>query len=358
MKLLFVVYGSLEQISGGYLYDRMVIDYLEDHGVRVELLRLPPCPYPLCPLQNFRAVLRRAFMTAGTYDCILIDELTHPSVFLAVSRRAAAVPVVVLLHHLKARERIGTLQRVFVRAMEARLLGGVDAVIVNSRTTKDTIRHLVRADTAVYVCPPGSDTFAGMPAPLARDPQIAPESSDPDPVRLLVTGNLIPRKGHDLLMRMLGSLTDLHWELRVVGGIVDRRFKRRVDRLARRAGVRERVRYTGVLAGKALYREYLEADVFVFPSRYEGFGIALAEAVRAGLPFVAFASGAVPEVTGGRGLFAEPGDLRFFQDKLRRLIEDAEYRDHYARLSARLSEILPTWRQTGEAFLKALREIV
>ena len=181
MKLLFVVYGSLQQISGGYLYDRMVIDYLEDQGVRVELLQLPPCPYLLCPLHNFRAALRRVFTADAAYDCIVIDELTHPSVFLAASRRSTAVPVVVLLHHLKARERIGLLRRGPVRLMEGRLLRSSDAVIVNSRTTKDTIRALARTAGAVYVCPPGCDALSGSACRPARDRQAGSQS--PVPVR-------------------------------------------------------------------------------------------------------------------------------------------------------------------------------
>ena len=103
-----------------------------------------------------------------------------------------------------------------------------------------------------------------------------------------------------MLMEILGDLTDLKWELWVVGAVVDPRFKRRVDKLARHYGLEDRIRYTGILSGQDLCQQYLKADIFVFPSRYEGFGISLAEAVRAGLPFVAFASGAVAEVTNGK----------------------------------------------------------
>jgi glycosyltransferase involved in cell wall biosynthesis len=366
MRLLFVIYGSLQQISGGYLYDRKVIDYLRDQGVEVDCLQLPACPYLLCPLHNFYAPLRRLFRgsRSGRYDCIIIDELTHPSVFLPVSRRKlSGPPVVVLLHHLKIRERIGPLLGLAARSMERSLLRRCDGIIVNSHTTRSTVGDLIDSEAKVYVCPPGSDTLVqssgvegsggGTSAPAAANAAAAER-----PVRLLITGNIIPRKGHDLLIRMLADLSDLSWELRVVGAAVDPRYKRRVDRLVRRYELGERIVYTGVLSGQALSRQYLEADLFVFPSRYEGFGISLAEAIRAGLPFVAFASGAIPEVSGGRGLLVPEGDLAGFQRHLQRLISDPAFRRQAAEISRSLASDLPTWRQTGETFLRAVKEII
>jgi glycosyltransferase involved in cell wall biosynthesis len=361
MRLLFVIYGSLQQISGGYLYDRKVIEYLKDRGIDVDCLELPPCAYLLCPLQSFYAPLRRLFRgsRAGGYDCIIIDELTHPSVFLPVSRRRPpGPPVVVLLHHLKSQERIGPLLKVVARAMERKLLRRSDRVIVNSNTTRRTAGELISSEAAIYVCPPGSNTLVRNPESEESRGEGPPRVTGQRPVRLLVTGNIIPRKGHDLLVRMLAGLSDLNWELRVVGAAVDHRYKRRVDRLVRRYTLADRIIYTGVLSGQALSRQYLEADVFVFPSRYEGFGISLAEAIRAELPFIAFASGAIPEVTGGRGLLVEEGDLAGFQQHLQRLIADPAFRRQTAELSRSLAGKLPTWSETGETFLQAIKEIV
>jgi glycosyltransferase involved in cell wall biosynthesis len=356
MRLLFIIYGSLEQISGGYLYDRKVIEYLEEQGTEVDCLQLPVLPYLLCPLHSFYAPLRRLFQDrrSSGYSCIIIDELTHPSVFFTVSRRnRSGPPVVVLLHHLKIQERIGPLIRIFARPMERSLLRRCDGVIVNSRTTQRTVSELVGSVAPVYICPPGSDNLAAEDSSGAGKVLAAAGK----PVRLLITGNIIPRKGHDLLIRMLADLTDLCWELRIVGAAVNLGYKRRVDRIVRRYRLQERIIYTGVLSGEALHRQYLEADVFAFPSRYEGFGISLAEAVRMGLPFVAFASGAVPEVTGGQGLLVEQGDLRGFQLHLKRLISDSQFRERTAELSRRLAAGLPTWRQTGDIFLRSIKEI-
>jgi glycosyltransferase involved in cell wall biosynthesis len=358
MRLLLVIYGHLEQLSGGYLYDRKVVELLRDRGEEVDILPLPQLPYLLCPLHSFHPPLLRLFAgpgAGGGYDCIIVDELTHPSVFLPVSLRSRLCPPVVgLVHHLKAEERISLPLRTLSRAMERCLLRRCDGLIVNSRTTGSSVRRLLGGRAAVHVCLPGSD-MGEVPAEQGVT-EGAREAGKT--VRLLITGNIIHRKGHDRLVRMLGGLADLDWELRVVGAAVDPGFRRKVERLARRLGIQDRILWKGVLSGAELLRQYLEADLFVFPSRYEGFGISLAEALRAGLPFVAFASGAIPEVTEGRGGLIAEGDSRGFQRLLRRLIADAVYRERSAALSRRLASGLPAWRQTGEAFLQAVKEII
>jgi glycosyltransferase involved in cell wall biosynthesis len=362
MRLVLVIYGSLEQVSGGYLYDRKVVEYLRDRDVEVDILGLSRLPYLLCPLHSFHAPLRRLFRgprAGGGYDWIVIDELTHPSVFLSVSRRThPCPPVVVLLHHLKSQEGIGPVHRILARHMERSLLRRCNAVIVNSRSTESSVRPLLDAEARVHVCLPGSDALAEAPSQAISAERGSESSASRRPLQLLVTGNIIPRKGHDLLIRALGRLAELNWELRIVGAAVNPGYKRRIDRLLRRFGLEDRVRFTGVLSGRKLHRQYREADIFVFPSRYEGFGISLAEAIRSGLPFVAFASGAIPEVTGGLGLLAAEGDSQSFERHLRRLICDPAFRDQSAGLSRRLAEELPSWRKTGEDFLRALNEII
>jgi glycosyltransferase involved in cell wall biosynthesis len=365
MRVLFIIYGSLDQVSGGYLYDRKVIEYLRSEGIEVDILGLPVLPYLLCPMHFFHPQLKRLFRTPGAarrYQCIVVDELTHPSLFLSVARRVEdCPPVLLLLHHLSSREPAGWARRRIARFMEKILVGRSDGVVVNSRSTESTVRDLIEEPPPFYLCPPGSDALSG------KRPGGDPTDGDPAgclihpggraPVRLLVTGNVIFRKGHDLLIRLLGGLRDLDWELRIVGGLVDRPYKRRLDRVAARCGLESRICYTGVLDGEALRQEYAAADIFLFPSRYEGFGISLAEAVRAGLPFIAFRSGAIPELTGGRGLLVPEGDTRSFQEHLGRLIADPQRRAQAAALSERLAADLATWADTGAAFLQAVEGV-
>jgi glycosyltransferase involved in cell wall biosynthesis len=236
--------------------------------------------------------------------------------------------------------------------MERRLLACSDAVIANSQATAAAVRGLV-GNMAVAVCPPGCDRLA-LPDPAEAAGKGSPGPAEP--VRLLATGNLIPRKGYDLLLGMLAGMTDLPWELRVSGQAADHRYARRLGALARRGKLDGRVCFLGELDAGRLACEYRLAQVFVFPSRYEGYGISLAEAVHAGLPFVAFAGGAVAEAVRGRGLLAPSGDLPAFAASLRRLIADAAFRERQAAVSRELAPELPRWEDTGRGFLAALEQ--
>jgi glycosyltransferase involved in cell wall biosynthesis len=384
MRVLWVAYGSLEKLSGGNLYDRLVVEYLRAQGVRVEVLGLPRPPYLLGPLRAPPPQLR----PEEGLDAVVVDELVHPSLFRWAAARArdsrrrppahphvgrsrtARPRLVTLVHHLRSREPPPSPWRAFARAMERRLLACSDAVIANSRITAATVRELA-GDVPVAVCPPGCDRLdspspggsagladgPGAAAAADRDASAGSErASCQGPVRLLATGNLVPRKGYDLLLRILAGMTDLPWVLRVSGRPVDRRYARRLGALARREGLDGRVTFTGELETDLLAREYRRAQVFVFPSRYEGYGISLAEAVFAGLPFVAFAGGAVAEAVRGRGLLASPGDLGGFAAGLRRLIADEAFRERQAAVSRELAPSLPRWRDTGRGFLAALEQ--
>jgi glycosyltransferase involved in cell wall biosynthesis len=356
MRVLWVVYGSLERLSGGYLYDRLVVEYLRAHGSEVEVLGLAQPPYLLCPLQPIPARLR----SLDGLDALVVDELTHPSLFrwaVARARERAGAPsrgprLVTLVHHLRCREPLPRPWMAFARALERRLVAASDAVIANSRATAATVQELAGTPPLLVVCPPGCDRLS-LPGSAAVDREA---SVGKGPVRLLATGNLIPRKGYDLLLELLRGMTDLPWELRVTGRPVDRRYERRLRALARRGTLSGRVTFTGELGEERLAREYHSAQVFVFPSRYEGYGISLAEAVCAGLPFVAFAGEAVAEAVRGRGLLVAPGDLAGFGAQLRRLLTDASFRERQAALSRELAPTLPRWQDTGRLFLAALQQ--
>ena len=80
MNIGLVIYGSLDLVSGGYLYDRLLVDHLRKRGARVEILSLPRRNYWRHLADNFSRRLPRA-VEAMSPDLLLQDELYHPSLF-------------------------------------------------------------------------------------------------------------------------------------------------------------------------------------------------------------------------------------------------------------------------------------
>jgi len=81
MKISLVIYGSLDTLNGGYLYDRKLVNYLKNSGDSVEIFSLPSRAYAPCLGDNLgRNLLRR--LVHAKPDILLQDELNHPSLFL------------------------------------------------------------------------------------------------------------------------------------------------------------------------------------------------------------------------------------------------------------------------------------
>ena len=119
--------------------------------------------------------------------------------------------------------------------------------------------------------------FLDVP-PLAHVP--AAEPSDPT-VRFVSAGQLIRRKGIDLLIRACGSLPKTGWRLDICG---DGPQRRALEQLARHLRLSERIEFHGVISNENVRRVLAEADCAVLPSRFDGWGMLVNEALAVGTP--------------------------------------------------------------------------
>ena len=116
---------------------------------------------------------------------------------------------------------------------------------------------------------------------------------------------MIPRKGHELLIEALASIPETAWHLSCVGSLV--RHPDIVERLGARvtaAGLDNRITFAGEMTASELDVWYDRADVFVLATMYEGYGMAVAEALARGLPIVSTQTGDIPRITGNHGASA------------------------------------------------------
>ena len=142
MRVALVIYGSLDSVSGGYLYDRQLVRRLETEGDEVDILTLPHRSYAGNLLDNYSSELLAAMN--GGYDLILQDELNHPSLAWANGRLGPGRPALVaIVHHLRSCEARPGWQNALYRAVETRYLRSVDACVYNSQTTRHAVEELV-----------------------------------------------------------------------------------------------------------------------------------------------------------------------------------------------------------------------
>jgi glycosyltransferase involved in cell wall biosynthesis len=157
-----------------------------------------------------------------------------------------------------------------------------------------------------------------------------------------------------VLIEALAGLADLPWRCRLVGAL-DRNSQTvaAVRAAITRHGLEDRIAVVGEVEDTRT--EMAGADLFVLPSRHEGYGMAFAEALSQGLPVVGCAAGAVTDlVTPEAGVLVPPDDIQALRTALRSLLSDAGRRRRLAEGAARAGRALPDWAASARRLEQAL----
>jgi glycosyltransferase involved in cell wall biosynthesis len=189
--------------------------------------------------------------------------------------------------------------------------------------------------------------------PNGVDPAFTPEGprADGDPYALFV-GALQPRKDATSAIEALSVLGDGAPRLVLVGP--DKGGRADAERAAERLGLSERVELRGHVPQEELAALYRGAHCLVFPSRYEGFGLPVLEAMASGTPVVATTAGALPEVAGDAAILVEAGDPVALAGGIERAIADRE-----RLVAAGLERARQfSWAETARRTLEVYRELV
>ena len=349
MRTGLVVYGSLEVVSGGNLYDQILVSHLRSSGHSVEVVSIPLRSYALNLAQNFAAGLRRR-LVRSSFDVLLEDELAHPSLVRlnrALRRRIAAPPVsiVSIVHHLRSSEERAEWQNDLYRRVEKHYLLSVDAFVFNSETTRETVESLLGQKTRNVVATPGGDRLSRA----ITATEVVARAGKEGELRILFVGSLIPRKGLHHLLKALHSLRGRPLLLDVVGSEeADRRYAAAIRGEVRKLGLEGRVHFYGALAGGNLEERFRAAQLLVVPSSYEGFGIVYLEAMGFGLPVIASASGATDEIVRheSTGFLVPPGDVWSLARRIESLLEDRALLSQMGLAAYEAFEDHPGWEDS------------
>jgi glycosyltransferase involved in cell wall biosynthesis len=346
-RFVFAVPGDLATPTGGYAYDRRMVAELVALGWDVEVADIGN-EFPR-PSEHARSAARARLLAVPAGTPIVVDGLAFgvlPELAVELHRDH---PLVALVHHPLALEAgIAPADAEDFRRRERTALAHTDRVIV---TSPSTARRLA-ADYAVAaeritVALPGSEPRAG-----ARSSR----NGHDGPPALLAVGAVVRRKGYDVLVEALATLRDLPWRLTIVG---DRTRSPAavagLDADVRRHDLGDRISLTGAVDDERLAALHAEADLFVLPSRFEGYGMAFAEAIAHGLPVIGTTAGAIPDtVPEGAGILVPPDDAAALAQALRHLITDRDAREKLAAGARAAAARLPTWRQSAEEFARAI----
>ena len=282
--IVFVVPGRLDQLTGGYLFDRHIVEGLRARGRDVRVVELTAVR------SRPKASARR--LPAGTQT--VIDGLAFDNLVDALPSQAGRLRLIAFVHHTLAQETgLSPTAAARAAAIEATLLPCFRGILCPSEATA--------AAVAGYGIP--RDRIAIVPPGTAKPKYPRPRRNGRFRRALLCVAGVVPRKGHTVLIEALHDIRDLDWRLICIGSLDrDLRTARAVRRKIAALGLGRRIVLAGEEPPRSVARAYLAADVFVLPSFYEGYGMAYAEAMAHGLPIVATTAGAIARnrATAGR----------------------------------------------------------
>jgi glycosyltransferase involved in cell wall biosynthesis len=350
MRIGLVIYGSLDTLSGGYLYDRKLVEYLRGHEDTVEIISLSWRNYAEHLLDNLR------FRLPSKLDVLIQDELNHPSLIFA-NQGNHPYPVISLVHHLRCSELRPKWQNAFYRILEKRYLQLVDGFIFNSKTTERVVNSLLKNRKPAVVAYPPTDRFG---KPILEEEIV--QRGNIKEFKILFLGNVIYRKGLHTLLEAIKELRS-NVKVDIVGDLnSEPEYTKRMQEFVEANSLSSLVAFHSSLDKEPLIEKLKQAHVLVVPSSYEGYGIAYLEGMCFGLPAVGTTAGAAGEIIsdGINGFLIEPGNADMLATRLKVLNKK---RDILIRMSLAARERYlsqPKWVETAgqvrEFLLKQIEE--
>jgi len=339
----FIVPGPLDTLTGGFIYDRQMVDGLRDAG-RLGMVHELAGDFPRAAPYDIAA---GAAVLSGLPDRALcvIDGLALTALGQAVVQHASRLEVVAMIHHPLADETgLSDREKEAFFEAEKAVLGEVSRIVVSSARTALRLRDFDVSPSAIRVVEPGIAEWAAGGWSGGQD----------GPVRILSVATLTRRKGHDIALRALADCPDLDWRLDIVGAPRDAVHADALKQLAGDLGLAERVTFHGELGDAALQELHRSAGLFLSATYHEGFGMALADAVAFGLPVVTTEEGAVAEAVRAAAELVPAGDAGALGRTLRALLEDTDARLALAARSRAAAAGLSGWVRAQAAFQRAV----
>ncbi len=330
----FAIPGDINTVTGGYIYERRLLEELRAAGRDVTHIQLA-ASFPDPTAQDMTEAVQ-ALIQLPPERALILDGLVYGAIDTDGLAQVRA-PIVAMIHHPLALETgLPEDRKAHLFVTERDNLALAAHVLVPSPHTAHILArdYAVRADK-ITVAQPGSDKAVRQTRPGT-------------PPLILSVGIQHPRKGHDVLLRALAQIADTDWRAVIVGSAHDPQHALELARMVDDLKLADRVTLAGRVSDAALEGLYSEASVFALATRYEGYGMVFDEALSWGLPIVSCDTGAVAEtVPAGAGILVPVDDAAALAGSLAQVLSDAPLRADMAAQARKAGQTLPSWQDTA-----------
>jgi len=229
--------------------------------------------------------------------------------------------------------------------------------VKNKADTTIYISEFSRNEFNKYIGKPFSDQYVTLLG-IHEDWYNIPltKSISPNPF-LLYVGNVKPHKNLGALVDAFGKICDkIPHDLVIVGkkeGFItgDHTIQEKSKEF------KDRIIFTGVVSDQELKQYFVQSDVFVFPSLYEGFGFPPLEAMAAGTPVVSSNAASIPEICGNAVLYFNPYDIDQTANRILKMLNDDSMKKEYI-IKGKKRAKLYNWNNTSKQTINIIQELI
>lgn len=274
-----------------------------------------------------------------------IDVWHSPGNIAPIYVPCASVVTIHSMHHYVLPAMMAQSSRIYRRALLPATTRRADAIIAISDWVRNFLveRLRVSPDKILRI-------YEGVELPNTT--AVPERLNSPAGPFILFVSALWPYKNAHNLIQAFSVLKKIHGiphNLLIVGqGWTS--YRHELECLAKRLGLTETVRFEGRVSN--VFDYYRSADVLVYPSLHEEFGLPLLEAMACGTPVVASDRGSLPEVAGDAALLTDPEDPQAIAHGIKRMLSDANLRQELVR-KGKLRAARFTWERTAKETLEA-----
>jgi glycosyltransferase involved in cell wall biosynthesis len=337
-------------VTGGEIYNYRLDQYLKERFDRVDNISWPNSPHRnamefiLKSLkQNVSNISLLKWIRDMHGDVVILEDGSQSADLFLFNLLIRAlrvgmgkrVRIVSLIHHTYAPLFENKLKRTLMFVVESIFANSLDGIIIPSEFTQSLVDRVLRRHIDMLIAYPGLNV-SGLGGRRKR--------IDDGNVNLLFVGYLIPRKGVDTLVKSINILVKnrglKRLTLHVVGDAErDVIYAQGIREYCRTEGIEDHVIFHGRVSESDLQNLYETSDIFVFPSLWEGFGMALAEAMSYGLPIVTTNAGAIPCLVkdGQNGFLVPPQDPEKLAKSIEKLVASPELRAEFSEVNRKVA---------------------
>ncbi len=330
MIVHFLITGDIHSLTGGYLYNMHMINGLMGKGHIVNVSGTDH-RHHLKKLPHGSLVIVDSLVLASLYP--IVREFGDSLKFLGLIHLPASYNVLSGLHGKLA-------------DAELTALNHMRQVIVTGQFTFDLLCNVGLNPASICLVEPGTDHFPRK------------KRYKPVPSELLCIANYSALKAQDVLIRALYGLTAWNWSLHLYGDKGrDKEYTEALISLIRQLKMEHRIIMHGTVERNEISTVFLNADLFLMPSLFESYGMALTESLAHGIPVVTTSAGNIPyTVPAGMGLLTEPGNEEQLADAIRSVFDDTA---RYSALCSAASQYyiqIRSWDKAVTEFELILRK--